>query len=130
MITSKLRSTQAMKIIISKDRFLDDIKKEFNNAFPYLKIDFKLDTIAASSTGFRRTTPIGQLRLGDIIKDSPEGVISINENNSIKQIAQKFAENFGIKTNFFRKSGNLWLEIKMTGDWSLKQQNDSGMEVY
>ena len=120
-----------MKIIISKDRLIDDIKKEFNNAFPYLKIDFKLDPIATStSTGFRRNTPIGQLKLGDIIKDSPEGVISINENNSIKQIAQKFAENFGLKTNFFRKSGNLWLEIKMTGAWSLKQQNESGMEVY
>ncbi len=119
-----------MKIIISKDRFLDDIKKEFNNAFPYLKIDFKQDTIPATSIGFRRNMPISQLKLGDINKDSPEGVISINENNSIKQIAQKFAENFGIKTNFFRKSGNLWLEIKMTGDWSLKQQNDSGMEVY
>lgn len=119
-----------MKIIISKDRLIDDIKKEFNNAFPYLKIDFKLDTIATSTTSFRRNAPIGQLRLGDIIKDSPEGVISINENNSIKQIAQKFAENFGLRTNFFRKSGNLWLEIKMTGDWSLKQQNESGMEVY
>jgi len=119
-----------MKIIISKDRFLEDIKKEFNGAFPYIKIDFKLDSIASSSVGFRRNTPIGQLRLGDIIKDSPDGVISINENNSIKQIAQKFADNFGLKTNFFRKSGNLWLEIKMTGDWSLKQQNESGMEVY
>ena len=119
-----------MKIIISKDRFIEDIKKEFNNAFPYLKIDFKPDTIVSPSHGFRRATPLGQIKLGDIIKDSQEGVISINENNSIKQIAQKFADNFGLKTNFFRKSGNLWLEIKMTGDWSLKQQNESGMEVY
>ena len=78
----------------------------------------------------RKNTPIGQQKLGEILKDSPEGVISINENNSIKQIAQKFAENFGLKTRFYRKSGNLWLEIKMTSDWSLKQQNESGMEVY
>ena len=119
-----------MKIIISKDRFIDDIKKEFNNAFPYLKIDFKPENIAPTPNAMRKNTPIAQMKLGDILKDSPEGVISINENNSIKQIAQKFAENFGLKTRFYRKSGNLWLEIKMTGDWSLKQQNESGMEVY
>jgi len=119
-----------MKIIISKDRFIDDIKKEFNNAFPYLKIDFKPDNLPTTTNGVRKNMPIGQLKLGDILKDSPEGVLSISENNSIKQIAQKFAENFGLKTNFYRKSGNLWLEIKMTGDWTLKQQNESGMEVY
>ena len=119
-----------MKIIISKDRFIEDIKKEFNNAFPYLKIDFKPEIPIALPNSMRKSTPIGQLKLGDILKDSPEGVLSINENNSIKQIAQKFAENFGLKTNFYRKSGNLWLEIKMTGDWTLKQQNESGMEVY
>jgi hypothetical protein len=120
-----------MKIIISKDRLIDDIKKEFNNVFPYLKIDFKLDPIATStSTCFRRNEFVGQLRIGDIIKDGKEGVISIKDTNSINQIEQKFAENFGLRVNFFRKSGNLWLEIKMTGDWSLKQQNESGMEVY
>lgn len=117
-----------MKIIISKERYIDDIKAEFSSAFPYLKIDFKADDSILNR--FRNKVPIGKLKLGDLINDSPEGIISINENNSIKQIAQKFADNFGLKTNFFRKSGNLWLEIKATGDWSIKQQNESGMEVY
>lgn len=116
-----------MKIIISKERYIDDIKAEFNTAFPYLKIDFKIDSTLPRT---RIKNPLGKLKLGDILKDNPEGVISINEYNSIKQIAQKFADNFGLKTNFFRKSGNLWLEIKATGDWTLKQQNESGMEVY
>ena len=117
-----------MKIIISKERYIDDIKAEFSSAFPYLKIDFKTD--ANLPVRLRTKLPVGKVKLGDLLKDNPEGVISINENNSIKQIAQKFADNFGLKTNFFRKSGNLWLEIKATGDWTLKQQNESGMEVY
>ncbi len=117
-----------MKIIISKERYIDDIKEEFNAAFPYLKIDFKVDTNLP--TLVRNKMPIGKLQLGDILKDGQEGILSINENNSIRQVAQKFADNFGLKTNFYRKSGNLWLEIKATGDWSLKQQNESGMEVY
>jgi len=118
-----------MKVIISKDRYLEEIKQEFNSAFPYLKIDFKMpENIATKS--FKPKTPTSQLKVGDILKDNPEGVITINENNSIKQIAQKFADHFGLITLFFRKSGNMWLEIKMTSDWSLKQQNESGMEVY
>jgi hypothetical protein len=116
-----------MKIIISKERYIEDIKAEFNTAFPCLKIDFKIDTALPT---LRSRVYSGKHKLGDILKDNPEGVISINEYNSIKQIAQKFADNFGLKTNFFRKSGNLWLEIKSTGDWTLKQQNESGMEVY
>jgi hypothetical protein len=117
-----------MKIIISKDRYIDDIKAEFNMVFPYLKIDFKADITLPSSLRSKRTG--GKLRLGDIQKDNLEGVIIFDENNSIKQIAQNFAEHFGLKTNFYRKSGNLWLEIKATGDWSLRQQNESGMEIY
>ena len=118
-----------MKVIISKDRYLEEIKQEFNSAFPYLKIDFKMpESIATKS--FKPKTPTSQLKVGDILKDNPEGVIIINENNSIKQIAQKFADHFGLITLFFRKSGNMWLEIKMTSDWTLKQQNESGMEVY
>ncbi len=120
---------QKMKVIISKDRYLDEIKQEFSNAFPYLKIDFKMPEGIATRS-FKPKTPVNQLKVGDILKDNPEGVIIINENNSIKQIAQKFADHFGLTTLFFRKSGNMWLEIKMTGDWTLKQQNESGMEVY
>ena len=117
-----------MKIIISKDRYIEDIKTEFNNAFPYLKIDFKPENNVV--TGMKQRVSTGKIKLGDVLKDNPEGVISINENNSIKQVAQKFSDNFGLKTQFYRKSGNLWLEIKVTGDWTLKQQNESGMEVY
>ena len=114
-----------MKIIISKERYIDDIKEEFNRGFPYLNIEFKIDTNQR-----RNRNLIGKLKLGDVLKDNPEGIISINENNSIKQVSQKFADNFGLSTNFYRRSGNLWIEIKATCDWSLKQQNESGMEVY
>jgi len=118
-----------MRINITRDKYLEEIKQEFNKAFPYLKIDFKIPEKIASKD-FRNKIQFPLLRVGDLINDNPEGAITINENNSIKQIAQKFAEHFGLTPNFYRKSGNLWLEIKMTGDWSLKQQNESGMEVY
>ena len=118
-----------MKIIIAKDRYIEDIKKEFNNAFPYLKIDFKPKADSLGKTN-RLRPAIGNMKLGDLMSSSPEGVITIDEGFSIKQIARNFEEHFGLTTLFYRKSGNLWLEIKMTGDWSIKQQNESGMEVY
>ena len=105
---------QLMKIIILKERYIDEIKEEFNTAFPYLKIDFKFDANLPNRA--RSKVSMGKLKLGDISMDSQEGILSINENNSIRQVAQKFTDNFGLKTNFFRKSGNLWLEIKATGD--------------
>jgi hypothetical protein len=118
-----------MKIIISKNKFIEEIKQEFNLVFPYLKIDFKLQDGNASKNVATKIVS-KKVTIGDLLKDNPEGVITINEHHSIKQIAQKFAEHFGLITFFYRKSGNMWLEIKMTRDWTLKQQNESGMEVY
>ena len=118
-----------MKIVISKDKYLEDIKQEFNKAFPYLKIDFRMPESYANKI-IRKITPLSELKVSDILKDHPEGVITIEETHSIKEIVQKFADHFGLNTYFFRKSGNLWLEIKVTKDWTLKQQNESGMEIY
>jgi len=118
-----------MKIVISKNKLLEEIKQEFNLAFPYLKIDFRLQD-GNEKKAISSRLPSKKLTIGDLLKDNPEGVITISEHHSIKQIAQKFAEHFGLITFFFRKSGNMWLEIKMTRDWTLKQQNESGMEVY
>lgn len=115
-----------MKIIISKDRHIEEIKKEFNEVFPYLKIDFT--SKFNSPKGIIKR--FGPLRIGDIGNGISEGTIILNENLSIKQVIHRFEENFGLDTHFFRKSGNSWVEIKATGDWSLKQQNERGMEVF
>lgn len=66
-----------MKIIIPKGRYIEDIKTEFNNAFPYLKIDFRPETNAA--VGMKPRMSATKIRLGDILKDNPEGVNSMNE---------------------------------------------------
>jgi hypothetical protein len=118
-----------MKIVITKEKYLDEIKQEFSKAFPYLKLDFKIPEQHTLRTIINRM-PDRKLKVGDILVDKPDGEINISENNSIHQLTQKFMEYFGLKTSFYRKSGNIWLEIKLTGDWSLKQQNENGMEMY
>ena len=36
---------------------------------------------------------------------------------------------FGLPAQVLRKSGNLWLETRMTQHWTLRQQNEHGYEL-
>lgn len=124
-----VHNPHSMKILISRDRYIDNIKKEFAQAFPFLKIDFKQKPLNLQSHPKARISYLPQ-RVCDFANNAQDGVLSISENNSIKQIITKLEEHFGLNAQFFRKSGNSWVEIRNTVDWTLKQQNESGMEVY
>ncbi len=118
-----------MNINISREVLLSEIKKEFTNTYPYLKMDFKIPENKIPKHSGNKGS-VRELSVGDILNNNPEGTITIEDDNSIKSIAQIFLDHFGIETMFYRKSGNLWLEIKLTNEWSLKQQNQNGMEVF
>ena len=48
---------------------------------------------------------------------------------SVADLEKAFMNKFGLLTQVFRRSGNIWLETSITDGWSLKQQNDLGREI-
>ena len=116
-------------IIVQQPLKLEVIQKEFNEAFPYLKLEFfkhNHNTFAGN--------PKNDMQVpGEVIKQVSKGnlkeKISIDEEMPVYMLEQLFREKFGITVQVFRKSGKSWLETTKTDDWTLKQQNGQGMEL-
>ena len=118
-----------MKLHIAPNSLISDIQKEFNKAFPFLKIEF-FNNKSFSRTEFSAQQIIAaNRRIGDTQLAIKDGDIQINEEMKVIELERLFKEKFKLAVQVFRKSGNLWLETTMTDNWTLSQQNNHGREI-
>lgn len=116
-----------MKLHISENRMIRELQDDFNRLYPYLKIDFYKSN--AASTGYS-----GKKHLQNSISIKAAGVIKsgnlpLSDSMTVKELENIFSKEFGLYVQTSRKSGILWLETTITDKWTLKQQNDHGMEL-
>ena len=116
-----------MTIQILKGRTVGELQHDFNQAYPFLKVD-----IFKEITG--RSGPVIKQRLNKNIKLSAagikqEGEVQLYDSMTVGQLERMLREHFGINAQVSRKSGPVWLETTVTDTWSLKQQNDHGREL-
>ena len=118
-----------MNLHIAPNSLISDIQKEFNKAFPFLKIEF-FNNKSFSRTEFSAQQIIAANRLiGDTQLAIKDGDIQINEEMKVIELEKLFKDKFKLAVQVFRKSGNLWLETTMTDNWTLAQQNNHGREI-
>jgi len=55
--------------------------------------------------------------------------IGISDSMKVGELEKKLQEQFGGMVQLFRKSGNLWMETRMTQNWTLGEQNDHGEDI-
>ena len=48
---------------------------------------------------------------------------------TVTELENKIHEVFGLNAEVLRKSGNVWLETKLTSNWTLLQQNKMGIAI-
>jgi hypothetical protein len=113
-----------MVLRILSNQTVSDVQKEFNHAYPFLKIEFYKNI----EPGFSRKhlvpqTPIKAAGLTN------EGTMEITDFMTVGSLESGFREKFGLNVQVSRKSGTLWLETTISDKWSLKQQNDHGREL-
>jgi len=119
-----------MTITITKDRIIKDIQREFNQEFPYLKIEFfkkgfQNVRLANKETGLSREMMVGLNTMGGTSLDG----LQITGEMTVKELERKCEEALGLSVHVYRKSGNLWLETTMTDNWTLDQQNETGRQI-
>jgi len=120
---------EIMHLNIAPNRLISDIQKEFNEAFPFLKIEFfKTKSFSRSDFMAHQIIPSNR-KIGDGQQSITDGDIEIAEEMKVKELEKIFKDQFSLAAQVFRKSGNLWLETTMTDDWTLQQQNDHGREI-
>ena len=116
-----------MTVKLVKDRTVNDVQQEFNNAFAFLCINFykhtkgRLDSIIKQKLS--KSTSLFNAGLRE------EGQMEVNESMTVKELEKTFLDKFGLKAQVSRKSGSIWLETTISDSWTLKQQNDHGCEL-
>lgn len=118
-----------MHLRIAPNRLISDLQKDFNNAFPFLKIEFFQNRNPQTSTvAIRQILPHNK-RIVDGQTSVTDGDIEVNSQMKVKELEKIFKDQFSLVAHVFRRSGNLWLETTMTDDWTLGQQNEHGREI-
>lgn len=117
-----------MNIRINSKGQVSDVQREFNLLFPFLRLElFKhKHNYRGSSPKQEKLSPF--LYLSDLARELPEQ-ITVSESMTVQELEKLFEDQLGLYLQVFRKSGILWLETTITDAWTLKQQNDHGMEI-
>lgn len=115
-----------MTIKITDNKIISDIQKEFNNIFPFLKIEF-VAKFPGKSSGSEKILPIDRSKkICESRKIRNRGDITIDPKQTVAELECAFKEYYGFSVQVFRKSGNTWLQSTITEDWTLMEQNEHG----
>lgn len=116
-------------ILISANKNISAIQREFNSAFPFLKLEFFKHKHGVNGTNPKSDLINSDLTLKQLHARHSKDSFEITEDMPVSEVEQLFQKCFGISAQVFRKSGRSWLETSVTDDWTLKRQNDEGQEL-
>jgi hypothetical protein len=112
-----------MKLHIKKNKPIWDIQKEFNGYFPYLKIIFfKWPYINKTPSFDKKIAP--HTRLNQLAEWRGKTEIEFNQKMTTSEFRTMIAQQLGLYIQMLKKSGRIWIDIPLTDDWTLEQQND------
>ena len=99
-----------MELIIKNSRKLSDMQRDFNEAFPYLKIEFfsKPHDTKKASLGKDRINSDRTVK--SIRTKSVEGKINLTESRTVAEFEGELQSIYGLNVQVFRESGNVWIE--------------------
>jgi hypothetical protein len=119
-----------MKINISDRKRISAVQKEFNDAFPFLRIEFFTRSHRAEKGSGKKHLIIPDHKtIGECRRIHNSSFISITPGMKVSKLEQIFLDEFGLAVQVFRQSGRVWLETTMTDDWTLAEQNHQGEEL-
>lgn len=118
-----------MRLSIAHNIIIDDLQKTFQENFPHLSIRFVKTQLAGTSSASIKKLCNTSSPLGKEIMLKKEGEINISNDTTVDELIHEFREDYGIPVQLFRKSGNLWIEITLTSNYTLLQQNIMGREL-
>ncbi len=113
-------------MIITDSKKLNEIKREFSEKFPYLKLEFYAKA-HKEGEGSKDSQKIdGEHTIGSVRATHAEGDLSINGHLKVGTFERMFFEKYGLNAQVFRKSGTIWLQTISTDEWTLTEQNSRG----
>lgn len=115
-----------MKITISDNRKINNIQREFNDSFPYLKLEFFSKPHKPGGGSSKKIMKDNSNTLSECRTIHRSGTITIFPKMTVAELEQNFRDIYGLNIQVFRKSGKVWLETTVTDGWTLEEQNRQG----
>lgn len=105
---------------------IKDLKKQFHEYFPSLKIEFFRTGHDVDGGNSKANMLPNDTLLKDIIGQK-EGQVEFSGDTSVAQFEQMFSELFNLNVQVFRKSGEVYIETTRTDDWTLDQSHKEAL---
>lgn len=113
---------------ISPGRFIHELRSDFNEAFPFLNLEF-LCTKRVLPKKSREELHPHQKKIGDCQNNVTDGVLEIDSQMRVCDLEKKLEDQYNLPVQVFRRSGNVWIQTTITDNWTLQQQNEHGREI-
>lgn len=118
-----------MKVQITVNKTIGEIKKEFTEAWPHLMLGF-YSKPHAESKGSNPKFMISDDHL--TVKELGSGfqepaVLTLEADMPVREVERLLEETFGLHTQIFRHSGNVWLQTTVSDKLTLEQQEERGI---
>jgi hypothetical protein len=128
---SEARNTFVMGAYIKKAhverQFIRIVENEFNRMYPFLKIEF------SKNADGKQGAPAIETPDDEILRSRAKHMLvdelKLSDATKVNELEAALQQVFDNPVQVLRKSGNFWIETRMTRDWTLKQQNDHGREL-
>ncbi|MEI7735294.1 MAG: hypothetical protein WCI49_07485 [Ferruginibacter sp.] len=115
-----------MYINIKADTRISDIKKQFSDVYPFLKIEFFKRPHPKHKLSAEMDRIIADRQISTLTKKITDAQIDIDGKRTVLMVEQDFWELFGLSVQVFRKAMNMWIETSFTDSWTLESQNSEG----
>ncbi|HVV03719.1 MAG TPA: hypothetical protein VHC96_05815 [Puia sp.] len=120
---------------LARQRLIKKVQEEFTKTYPFLKIDFSKgkDQGRTTRTGASPDMLPSSAGEDEAACDAAQNLLwqelGICDDMKINEVEVLLQYHFGVPAQVLRKSGNLWMETRMTQHWTLRQQNEHGYEI-
>lgn len=119
-----------MKIVINDALSIREIQELFSARYPFLKIEFFRKEHSKHSGSKKELMIPANMILKDCRSIHNKGNLEIHPTTTVMDLEQEFQDSFGLSTQVFRKSGDVWIETTVTDDWTLAKQNEEAESFY
>jgi len=113
-----------MKIYNSKQ--LKILQKEFNNRFPFLKIEFFEKPHEYGVNSDESDQLDSELTVGEVRKMESVGKLTMDGTIPVGIFEKLMEDKFGLFIQVYRNSYGKWLQTWVTDIWTLEEQNNRG----
>jgi hypothetical protein len=115
-----------MELLLTNTTPIKKINRDFQKAFPYLKLEFYRHKHKPEETSEWEQNYPAHAILEEVAGHIRNGAIKIVATDTVADLEQRFQDEFGLPAQVFRKTGDLWVETTDTDHLTLEKQNKIG----